>query len=348
MPEENIGLKGLQKVKVTPLLYLQLMYGLDTKRKVKYNGETLEYNKAQLQMAFSHYLQENKGPWKREQMRNLAGLDKLAVEFVDKQQQKIDKEIQRDQKAGKPEQFLKKKEFALLKELGLLPKEQKKPTEGLKEDKFSRQEKENENFKNILKAENVIDVLSTLGEPTTTVAASLLMIALQSELTDKICEVLLNTYKNDAKNPQEKTVILSALQGVMDEKIRHKLHPFIKELRENEPKESVFHKELHQLEPPHAHEGEILSAPERGGHQISKEDYEHHYETTASKKAQFKEQEEEMTAKRGSYAYVPKQQQGIIMDPYRSVIPTVPRPDLSDPAFGGSGKKRKSDDEDAY
>jgi hypothetical protein len=307
MLKEKAGRTGRFDMPVTPVLYLQLLHSLKTGRTVTYKGAPLLYNLPQLQLAFSHYLRKNKGPWDPDEIRDLAGLEKLAKNYIDKQQDKFEQQRKKVQKPDQSAKTTEKKEFLLLEKLGLAP-EKDGPEKDLKMEKFSRAEKEDNDFRAALKGESVIEILSTIGEPTTTVALGLLMIALQSELTDKICEVMLKCYQDHAKNPQEKEVILNALESVMGDAERAKLQNIVDDVLRFETLET-YRQRLHKLKQAREREDEKLAL----------------YRDN-KKLAEVEERAPEEYKTNSSYG-----------------APS-PKIDFTDPAFGGSGKRDRDED----
>ena len=223
--DDNAGRSGLSKVKMTPMLYLTLREKLESGRKVT-------YTQTQLDLTFRKYLLETKGPWSEKQIQDMSNFGKLATDYLLKQQEKFEK--QRQSFSGKPQSERKKKETALLKKLGLMPLNEKDTPKELRGE-MSDAQKGQKMITNVDNAVDVANAISMIGEPTTTVAISLIVMAAQSKFKSAIIKMLLDEYETKAKNPSEKQIILYALGLTMgpEDKLEHKDR--IKDLARKEP-----------------------------------------------------------------------------------------------------------------
>lgn len=239
LPTQTSGRTGLSKVDVTPLLYLQLLDKLESGRRVS-------YNKLQLQLAFRKYLSETKGPWDKNQMKDIAGLDKLATDHIASQQKRFDKESKAF--AGKPASVKTQKEMALLDKLGLLPTKPKElPTE-LRGANKTDSERNEQLIRGASRGVDIVQTIAMAGEPATAVALSLVVMGIQSELTNDICDMLLDKYKKRADNCPEKAIILNTLQKVMGQVERLKLSEKIHSIYDDE-KEIDHGKQINKIKP---------------------------------------------------------------------------------------------------
>lgn len=85
-----LGRTGLADTDVTPELFVELLDALKRRKDVP-------FNERQLQVAFSRYLQHNKGDWTHSEAKDLNGLEKLAAKLV-----KADAGVQKGKLSGKP------------------------------------------------------------------------------------------------------------------------------------------------------------------------------------------------------------------------------------------------------
>lgn len=238
--EDLTGRSGLQDVTVTPIHYLIFLERLE-------NGYNVSYNRKQLDLAFRNYLRTTKGPWtgSPEAKKSEKFLD-IAVHYVSKQKKKFDEESQKLQ--GKSPSSRHKKQEALLKKLGLVTEDGHKMPKQLRHGAQTGMQRDMKMLSAIEKGTDIVQVISTIGEPTTTVALSLILIAVESKMTDAVCKMLLKEYDTKADNSPEKEVILSALEKVMGPQQRAALNDDIDEVlsKESDPK---YQRELNKLKP---------------------------------------------------------------------------------------------------
>lgn len=233
------GRTGLRDIDVTPIDYLYLLHKLDS-------GTSLSFNKTQLQLAFKDYLRKSKGPWTHDQIRDIAGYDRLALLHVQKQQALFDKK-QRSITGKSPSAEAKEKR-ALLEKLGLIAPEESDLPKTLRGPSKTTAQKDEAAIRKLSSGANIIQSIAMIGEPTTTVALSLILMAAESKLTNAICDMLLDTYDKKAKNHPEKQIIVDVLHNVTGQAERLQLKDKVDRLQRNET--SLSHaRELNALKP---------------------------------------------------------------------------------------------------
>jgi hypothetical protein len=246
LPPDNTGRTGLWKVDVTPILYTQL------REKLVSDKRNATYNKVQLQMALSRYMQNNKGPWNAEQAQNLNGLDDFVDKYRSDQYKKYDAEKNKIDKGNATPSAKAKKKLEVFKKLGLLPEDDKNLPENLRTDKLSDAEKENRTAQHIEQTMDVGIAIARIAmhEPSVLVAGGLALDEVVEGSTAEIAGAMVKSYKSDAKNSSEKNVLIIGLNELMGEAERLKLQAEITELHINE-KDEKFREELHGLKPKH-------------------------------------------------------------------------------------------------
>lgn len=301
---DHTGRNGLSQVSVTPLVYLQLLHSLEKNIHVNLKKKRLHYNETQLKIAFSQYLRDNKGSWKSQDAFAMDRFQALATKLVEKDIETAQKQNQQDQKKNLAPKAADKKQQRLLQRLGLLPDNEEK----LDFEDLPKESAAHLLLRYTLRAENVVEFLSVIGEPTATVAASLLFIAAESAVTDRVLEFLLERYEHDAHNAPEKKAIADVMHHKASDNFLQRSAEKIDHLISSE-KEQGFKEKLHELKPVHDH---------------------------AHEKRHLFAENQAMTGKQtlGGSATAAK----IIRAGYPLQILSVPKPDFTDPAFGGSGK----------
>lgn len=239
------GRSGLNKVEVTPILYLTLLDKLESGRRVP-------YTKNQLDLAFSKYLSETKGPWKNDKIRDVDSLEKLATAYLKRQNDTFEKE--RRKGVNKPPTERQKREKALMQKLGLIPVDDKTLPRELRGGQ-SQFQKDQRMLDNVDKAADVAHAISMVGEPASSVAIGLMVMAAQSKFKGAICSMLLDEYESKAKNPAEKDIILSALRMHMGSKERLENKEKLDNLLSKE-NDAEHGRKLNELKP-QAHDKEI-------------------------------------------------------------------------------------------
>jgi hypothetical protein len=247
LPPDKTGRTGLWKIDVTPVVYLQL-------RKKMESGDAT-YNKVQLQMALSRYMQQNKGPWNQDQAQTLTGLDAFAEKHVDGQMKKYNLEKNKiDKSDSKPSAKVQKK-LAVFKQLGLLPLDDKDLPKELRDDKLSPAEQQKRTASHIEQTLSVGSVIGKIAmhEPSLLVAEAIAVDTVMEGATTHIANTMIDSYKSKAKNAPEKDVLISGLDELMGEAERLKLQREIADLHANET-DQKYQKKLHELKPQHVEE----------------------------------------------------------------------------------------------
>lgn len=211
IPEPHSARSGLDKVDVTPLMYLTL-------RKKLESGRRVTYNETQLNLAFRKYLSNKKGPWSRDQEKHLSGFDTLAISYLKQQREEFDK----GKKAfvNLPKNKKHEKEIALLKEKGLLPVREKDLPLELQTLQSTGIDKTKQTLRAVNTGTDILQAVSMMGEPTSIVAAGLCAMVIKSELTMGVCEIFLDKLKTHAENSPEVKMYTNALNAIMPPEIR--------------------------------------------------------------------------------------------------------------------------------
>lgn len=154
----------LAKMDITPIDFVYLHYKMKS-------GHKFNFTEEQLQLALTRYLNKTKGPWTREQIKDVGGYLKLSENYIRKEQAAFEKLP--PEKRGKPPLEIGKEQKELLDKIGVSPEQQDKKEVGM------------------LKVANAgMDVFQLIATSEPSMAVALGILAM-SVATNKLAEVLM-------------------------------------------------------------------------------------------------------------------------------------------------------------
>lgn len=208
IPKENTGRTGLGDIDVTPVMYLHLCQQLAKP------GHNVPYRKAQLDLALAAYLRENKGAWKREQSKDIKGLEEFAIQYVQSERQKI-QNLQKNSSA--PLSVQEKKAMAMMEARGVAPLKSGDLPKNLQGQALTDGQETERNLSRVETSASLAHAMleiATYAEPGTATAAVVLATRLAPDVAMAGGELLLKKLEKRAETPEEEGVCVAGFNEV--------------------------------------------------------------------------------------------------------------------------------------